>query len=341
MIYLLHGEDDYTLQEALSSIIEEAAPGEVRDFNVTEFDGRDLSMDLLTATCDTVPFLSEKRLVVVRGLLALFERRASSRPRAGTSARQIKQPGLGDWQALPEYLPRVPETTVLVFVDGRLSGTNPLFSAIRPSATVRAFPVPGPGDVRRWIRSRAEAEGVSIEPRAIEALMETIGANLRVLATEIQKLSLYRWDETVRYEDVQELVSYTREANIFAAVDAVMESRPSVALRQIHQLLIAGRPAGYVISMLARQVRLLLLAKELKTMRVGAAQMAARLGLSGYPLRKTLEQEPKLSEQQLLAIHGKLLDADRITKTTGIPEDLALDLLITDVCLGHRTNQQR
>ena len=135
-------------------------------------------------------------------------------------------------------------------------------------------------------------------------------------------------------------MSYTREANIFAAVDAVMESRPSVALRQIHQLLIAGRPAGYVISMLARQVRLLLLAKELKTMRVGAAQMAARLGLSGYPLRKTLEQEPKLSEQQLLAIHGKLLDADRITKTTGIPEDLALDLLITDVCLGHRTNQQ-
>jgi DNA polymerase-3 subunit delta len=234
---------------------------------------------------------------------------------------------------------RLPDTTDLVFVEGKLSGTNPLFAAVRPVARVRPFPLAGPGDLRQWIRGRAEAEGVLIEPRAVDALAETVGADLRVAASELRKLALYRWGETVTYSDVQELVSYAREANIFAAVDAVIEGRMPSALRQVHQILSSGRPAGYIISMMARQVRLLILAKELKSRRVGGAEQGRRLGLSGYPLRKTLEQEPKLSAGHLVEIHGKLLEADRSTKTTGIAEELTLDLLVAEICMSHGSNQ--
>ena len=329
MIYLLYGDDEFSLSETLSSMKDGLGPADLRDVNITEMDGANLSFDLLAATCDTVPFLAEKRLVVVRGLLSLFERRPPSRSRPTGS--EENRPASEQWKGLPEYLSRVPETTDLVFVDGRLGASNPLLSSIRGAVTVRTFPVPSAGELRQWIRARAATESIDIEPRAVDTLAATIGGDLRVMASELKKLSLYRWGQSIRHEDVEEMVSYSKEANIFAAVDAMLEGRPSVAIRLVHQLLQSGRPPAYILSMVARQVRLLILAKDLKAQAVPAAEQGRRLGLAGYPLKKTLEQERGFSVDRLAEVHHKLLEADLSIKTTGAPEELVLDLLIAEV----------
>jgi DNA polymerase-3 subunit delta len=177
------------------------------------------------------------------------------------------------------------------------------------------------------------ANGTDIESRAVEALAEAIGGDLRVIAVELEKLSLYRRGQPVRHQDVQELVSYTREANIFQAVDAMMEGRPNVALTLVHQLLQSGRPSSNVFSMVARQVRLLILAKDLRAQGVRPAEQGKRLGLSGYPLSKTQEQERRFSGRRLVELHRLLLEADISIKTTGVDEELVLDTLIAEMSL--------
>ena len=329
MVYLLYGDDAFSIQEALASMKEAVRPPDLRDVNTAVFDGDQVSFGLLVATCDTVPFLAEKRLVVVKGLLTLFER--SVPPRARTRAGARTGPAIAQWQELPRYLSKVPETTDLVFVDGHLSGTNPLLASIRPHVTARTFPLPDPSQLRQWMLRRAKAEGIQIEPMAVDALAEAVGANLAVLAVELQKLAVYRWGQAVRHEDVQEMVSYAKEANIFAAVDSMMEGRLDVAIRLVHQLLRAGRPPGYVLTMMARQVRLLILAKELRAQGVPPAEQGKRLGLSGYPLRKTLDQERRFTAQRLAEIHRKLLEADVGIKTTSVDEGLTLDVLVAEV----------
>ena len=331
MIYLLYGEDDYSLREHLASIKDQVQPPDLRDVNTTVLDGAETSLEELTATCDTVPFLAERRLVVVDGLLALFERRAPSRSGAGG---RDQGSGLDRWQDLAEYLARVPESTDLVFVDGRLTGANRLLAAIRPHATVRTFPRPGAGGVRQWIRSRAAAEGIEIEHRAVDALADAVGGDLRAVAVELEKLAVYRRGQPIQEEDVRALVSHTGEANIFAAVDAIMEARPDIAMSQVNGLLQSGSPPAYILAMMARQVRLLILAKDLKARRVPSAEHGRRMGLTGYPLRKTLEQEGRFSAGQLVAIHRKLLEADLSMKTTGVDEGLVLDVLIADIASG-------
>ena len=154
----------------------------------------------------------------------------------------------------------------------------------------------GPSRCRRgnglsqWVRKRAKIRGVEIEPRAAQSLTDMVGPELRVLDSEIQKLAAYGRDGTIANADVQALVSNTREASIFMAVDAVIEGRPGVALGHVGKLMQAGSSAGYVLAMLARQVRLLMLAKDLRRQGVAHDEMGSRLGVSGYPLRKTLEQ---------------------------------------------------
>ena len=96
-------------------------------------------------------------------------------------------------------------------------------------------------------------------------------------------------------------------------------------------LLQSGRPPSYVLAMMARQVRLLILAKELRAERVPLDQQGKRLRLAGYPLRKTQDQERMFSAERLLDVHRKLLEADVMIKTTGTDEELVLDMLIAEV----------
>ncbi len=329
MIYVLYGEDEFSIDEHLSSMMESVGTPDVRDVNTSAFDGARLELNELAATCDTVPFLAPKRLVVVRGLLSLSERRPPSRARGSE-----KTPAPAGWEGLPQYVAGVPESTELVFVDGRLAGSNPLLAAIRPHATIRTFPLPRPGELTQWIRSRAVAEGIEIEPEAIASLAEAIGPDLRVIVSELRKLALYRWGETIQKQDVQRTVSYTRKASVFPAVDAMIEGRPGEALRLTRRLMQSGDSPGYVLAMMARQVRLLLLARDLASQGVPAAEKAKRLGLVGYPLRKTLEQERLFADGRLAKIHRTLLEADLTLKTRGLDEGLVLDLLVAELASG-------
>ena len=173
MVHLLYGDDSFTIDETVATMKEEVASAGMGDLNVMVLDGPDISLELLAATCDTVPFLAEKRLVIVRGLLSLFERRAPSASRDPAATQSAK--ATDRWKGLAEYVARVPETTELVFVDGQLTPRNPLLVALRSKVTVRTFSQPRSGELRRWIRDRAKAEGVDVEPRAIDTLAETVG----------------------------------------------------------------------------------------------------------------------------------------------------------------------
>ena len=89
-----------------------------------------------------------------------------------------------------------------------------------------------------------------------------MGNDLWTLDRELEKLSLFAFERTIEEPDVVELVSQVREANIFGAVDAMIEGQPAVALRLLHQLRQDGREVSYIIAMVERQLRLLALARE-------------------------------------------------------------------------------
>ena len=325
VIYILYGGDEVSLEETLASLKEDVGPPELRDANITTFSGAGLGLDELTATCDTVPFLTEKRMVVVRGLLTTFERRGDG----DSSSRKSRS--IGEWRGLADYLPGMPGTTDLVFVDSALDNSNPLLSGLRPLADVRTFPMPAGRGLRGWIVQRAASKGVDIEPRAVDALADSIGSNPRVIDGELQKLSTYRWRQTIRRQDVDEMVAYVKDANIFAAVDAALEGRTGAAARLTHQLLESGRAPTYIIAMIARQVRLLILAKDLKARNTPADEIGRKLSLSSYPLQKTLAQEQKLSGRRLVQIHRKLLEADLSIKTSQVSDEVALDILVAEL----------
>jgi DNA polymerase-3 subunit delta len=68
MLYLLYGPDELARSEALHSY-QAAIPADVADLNLTRLDGRKLKADTLAAACEAIPFLADRRLVIVEDAL--------------------------------------------------------------------------------------------------------------------------------------------------------------------------------------------------------------------------------------------------------------------------------
>ena len=227
------------------------------------------------------------------------------------------------------YLGAMPETTLLVFADGPLGRRNPLLERLRPLAQVREMPTPVGEGLARWVREAAAAQGGSIAPGAIRLLCQLVGPNLWVLDRELCKLALYAGDAPISEVHVRALVSQAREATVFDVVDSLLEGRQATAYRSMVRLRQEGADFSYIVAMVARQLRQVVLAKEILTRGSGEREVGQRLQIPAeFVVKKTVAQARRHSRQGLAQMYQELLEADLAVKLGRMDEDLALHQLV-------------
>jgi DNA polymerase-3 subunit delta len=315
LLYILFGGDEFSLREELEKIKDGLGDRDSLASNTTVFEGHKLRLNQLMDACLAMPFLGSHRLIIVEGLLGRLEE------------------GGEEWLALKEQVATMPQTTVLVLVDGQIKRGNALLRGLAPLASVKEFPLLKGAALEGWIRKRVARGGGTISPQAVRLLATQVGENLWVLASEIEKLLLYTLGRRIEEGDVRGVVSYAREASVFSMVDALVEGRASRAATLIHQLLQEGVTAPYLLVMITRQLRLLLQAKELSLKGMAVSEIKKRLGLaSDYTLTKALEQSKRYSMRRLEQVYRKLLETDLSIKRGIWKGELALDLLVAELC---------
>ena len=326
-VHVLHG-DGYLIRQALKGLAVEAGVDELLEGNRHLLDGRQVKVAELLAICNALPFMDSGRLIVVQGLLATQERR----PGRDRGARPATRSGPSDgWQELAQAVPAMPETTLLVFLDGPLAESNPLLRLLRPVAQIQELGSPAGEALARWIKESAQERGASISPAAIRSLADLVGNDLWTLDQELEKLSLYATGRGIEEQDIKELVSQVREANIFAAVDAMIDGKPAVALRLLHQLREGGREVSTIIVMVERQLRLLALARDAMDEGLAQREVGQRMGVTAqFVIRKTVDQARRHSWDDITWRYNRLLEADLAIKRGRLEPDLALELLVAD-----------
>ena len=218
---------------------------------------------------------------------------------------------MGGWNELADVVPQLPESTVLIFTDGPLSENNALLRLMRPICQVQSLIAPSGEGLARWIKDMAQSKEANISPSAIKRLIDLVGNDLWTLHQEIEKLSLYAFGRSIEESDVGELVPQVRETNIFSAVDALIEGRPGIALRLLHQLRQDGREVSNIMAMVERQLRLLALARDYMDNGVSQRDLGSRLKLSSqFVLRRTIDQARRLTQQEIASQYQRLLEAD-------------------------------
>ncbi len=329
MLYLLHGEDEYSRTLALAEMKAKVGDPSTSALNIISLDGETLTLGELIRACDAPPFLSQRRLVIVRDLAAQLE------PRRGAKKRELPPAKRELVEALKEYLPQMPQSTRLIFIEGRhISKSNPIhrLASQLEGGFVKEFRPPKGEHLRKWIRERAEEKGGQISRAAVEELANFLGNDLRLLDQEIEKLFTYAGERPIEEEDVHLLVSQVQTVTIFSLVDALGHRDSRKATLYLHELVDAGQPLLYIFFMITRQFRLLLQAKELQIEGLGWRAIQTRLGLHPFVAQKLAQQASNFSRSRLEAIHRRLLEVDTAIKTGQMEPQLALDLLTIELC---------
>jgi DNA polymerase-3 subunit delta len=331
LLHVLTGEDDFSIRQSLEEIKKSIGDPTALMTNTTTLNGQQVTLDQLRVACETVPFLSEKRLVVVEGLLSRFEPRGKS-GRKKTDHLTDRQ---NEYKSIADCFGQIPDFTELVLVDGQVSDLNPLLRELSAVAQVRSFPLLKEAGLRPWIERRVTEAGGSISPRAVDLLVRFVGSNLWIMANEVDKLVLFVGGRCIEEEDVRVVVSYAQEANIFAMIDAILEFRVGFAQELLQQLLKQGAHPAQLLVMLSRQVRLMFQVKELRSRRKSRSEIQSKLGLtSDFVLRKAWEQADKYSLARLREVYHRLLEADLSIKTGKYDGELALNILIAELGRG-------
>ena len=317
MIKVFYGKDEFTIDERVKEIRLESNSTDLGDINTAFLDGKNLSRQELVSAVSTVPFMSESRLIIVDNLASTFEFGN------GTSKSQM-----GDWKGIEEDLSVIPATTELVFREGDVNSRNPMILALKKVAEINIFNGLRPQELVGWVIQRAIYLGAEIERPAASLLTDSVGSNLRLLHMELEKLAIFRQGEPIRQQDVSALVPYVREQSIFRVVDAAIEGNIGQSLQMARLLIKAGSSPSMLIRMIERQVRLLLLARDLKDRKVSSSDIGKKLSLTGYPLQKTLDMERKLTKKSFASMHDLILEAELKIRQGSLSEGLALNLLI-------------
>ena len=324
--HVIYG-DTFLVADRLRRVKIEAGAADLMDSNRHVVSAARARPDEVLAMCNSLPFLDTMRLVEIEGVLA-------SQPGTGGGRRSGRRTAsaAGAWSQLVDAVPTLPDTTLLIFVDGDVQQSNPLLRTLSECCTIHREATPNAQALLQWIKRRAEDKGSSITPPAMQVLAELVGGDLWTIDRELEKLSLYATGRDITDTDVRAMVPYAQEANIFAAVDAVMDGRPGPALRSLMQLIEDGQEPLYIIAMIERQLRLIALARDLTDRGVAQPDLGRRMGTnSDFVVRKTLGQARRLTLPQIRSKYRRVLESDLAIKQGRLDPALSLQLLVADL----------
>ena len=332
-VHIVYG-DTFLVTQQVHRLRAEAGADDLMDSNRQRVVAAQAQPAEVLSMCYSLPFLEPVRLVEIEGAVATQEPAAGGRAASGSRARSNRRGGGGSvgWMQLAEAIPQLPDSTLLIFIDGAISARNPMLRALAEHSTVHHQTAPDGPELARWVKRNAEAKGGSISPPAIKAISEMVGSDLWTLDRELDKLALYATGREINEGDVRALVSYAQETNIFAAVDAIVDGHPGEALRLLTQLIYEGREPQYLIAMIERQLRLMALARDLSDRAVAPSEMGRRMGTSSdFVIRKTLGQARRTSLANISRMYQRVLRSDLDIKTGRLEPAVSLELLVADL----------
>jgi len=313
MYILIHGEDTYRSRAHLHSLI--ASFKKKRDpqgLNVAMLDGKKMVPKDLWNELGVMPFLAEKRLLVLHGFLEHGEKELQEALCEKLTAGAYK------------------DTAVIIFHEtgvktGKGSSKNPLLDFLKTQPYSTAFPLLQEFEREAWVKNEVQKQGGSITTGAAR-LIATCVTETWQLAQVTEQACALAGAEEIQRPHVEPFIEPSINDNIFAFTDALAAGHTTLALELLHEQRRADANEFYLLTMITRQFRILL---ELHDLNPREEQAAAKeTGLHPFVIKKSLPLAKRYAENQLQRVYNNLLLIETALKTTAVPADTLVDRLV-------------
>lgn len=311
---LLYGTDEFAIARRLADI---AAQTDKDGMNTSRLEARLTSDEELNNAVNAMPFLSDKRLVIIAN--------PSQKYGAGEPRKKFT-----------EFLGKIPPTTQLVIyetVEPKEAEKHWLVKWVskNENAKAEALMAPKARDMTGWIVNEMKRQGGKISSEAAKRLAELVGADTRQAAQEIAKALAYvNWARPVEVQDVEAVCVSTAEVDIFAFVDSLAAGNGQQSQSMLRKML-EEQDAAAIFPMIVRQFRLLIQAREIVEARGMVQDVQEALGVHPFVAGKIFQQAGRFTMRTLEAVYRRLLKMDEAAKTSAMPLDTALEMFVVEL----------
>ncbi len=305
-VYLLYGEESFLKNSYKNRLKEAIAGGDA--MNISSFEGKGADLDEVIRLADTMPFFAEKRLIIIEDS-GLFR-----------SAADV----------LVNYLPSMPDTTVLLFVESEVDKRGRLFKKVKELGYAAEMTRQDASQLARWAGGILAKEGKKITARTMDVFLSMTGDDMEHIRTELEKLISYTMGrEVITEEDVRAVCTVQVTNRIFEMVSAIVNRDTRKAMDLYEDLLTLKEPPMRILFLIARQFNQILQVKEMAAKGLDKGAIASRLKMQPFLVGKTMPQARRFSREQILSYVNECVEAEEAVKSGRLKDRLAVELLIT------------
>ncbi len=304
-IYLLYGTEEY-LKRLYKNKLKDAVLADSDTMNLAEYAGKGIDEKEVREFADTLPFFSDYHLLILENT-GWFK--------ASTD--------------FADYVPELPDTAVLVFVETEVDKRSRMFKAAKEHGYVCEMNGMTEQELKLWVASLLKKEERKITEATVEFLLEQAGTDMAKLQNELEKLVCYTMGrDTITVEDIKEVCAEQLTTKVFAMTEAMAQKRKKQALELYYDLLsLQEKPLG-ILYMIQRQFHHLLIVKEMKRNRADKSSIAAAIAVPPFAVQKYMSQADRFRTEELKKLLDYSLTLEEDVKTGRLKEQLAVELLL-------------
>lgn len=311
-VYLIHGNEDYFISEAVDILLENVVSPDQRSFNLDVFDGTESTSETVLSSILSFPFVGQRRLTVVRRFDKMDKKHRID---------------------VAEHLGDVPDSNVVCLVAGEIKASDEFYKKVSANAEVLTFNRLKGAELSEFLIDTAKSLGKDLVPGAADLLVDMTGDSAGDLISELEKLALYVGDKTkVEIDDVSTVVGKSRSFNIFELQRAVGERNAKRAQEIASKMLGTGESPVYINFMLARYFLNLLEVKHDLDKRMNPKDISTAVFGRWNPFINEYTAAARgYSIAELKQAISVLLDIDSKLKSGGYKDSEAIVIMVSEI----------
>lgn len=327
-LLLLCGKEDFLISWAKSYLKDQIVNEATAALDYTVFSESAINAYDIIAACETVPLMSDRKLVLVDSA-DIF------------SAQAPKDMSKEEIESLIDYLPKIPETTLLVFTCEKPNKTRSIYKSISKLGIVYDFTPLDDATLSGWMAKRLKAQGRSAKPEDLLAFAKNCGYGdvernytLNNLENDLKKVFASTDKAVLSLDDMMENSAGEAEINAFKLLDAAFSGNKGEAMTILHNTIDIQTPSkemGAVMSflgLLCSQLEIMVEGKERDEEGQSFFEIANGMGTNEYRLKKAMASCKGKSANDLRGSLDRAFQIEKDLKSGNMDGRLALELFI-------------
>lgn len=317
-IMAIYGEVPELVEKKSNEIVESYLNEKKDDFNYVKYNLYDTSFNQIMEEALTMPFISEKKAIVVKNAFIF----------TGEKVSKDIQPNN---EQVNEFLEKYDGENFIIFevYQNKLDERKKITKTLKKTSKLAKVEQMSEQEIKNWIKNKLHENFKDIKQDALDLFIELTGINFNIVSQELEKIILFLGERpTINKKDVEEIINRSLEQNVFLLTEYIQKGEKYKAIQLIKDLIVMKEEPIKLLALITSNYRLYYQCKILSRKGYSGQQIAKTINVHPYRVKLALNQVKHYQLTHLLNIIDQCAETDYKLKSSYMDKQLILELFI-------------